>query len=281
MKFSENLRILRKAKGYSQEQLSELLGVSRQAVSKWESDQGYPELDKLMQLCEIFECSMDMLLKGNLNPKQQANKMQYEKHYQQFAFMISAGVTMIILGMLPLIFNGNAKEGSTLMYLSQIFFFIFVTIAVIIFVYFGIQHSHFKEKEYHPEELYTDNEKEQFQQRFSLMIASGIGIILFGLVILLCLFSLYGEDHQIAPTVFMAFVAIGVSLFVYYGIQKSKFDSPQSTKQKDDPISGIIMLLATIIFIVLGAIWHMWHIAWIAFPIGGILCGIVENIRKL
>ena len=45
MSLSDNLRALRKQKGYSQEQLAERLNVSRQAVSKWESDNGYPEME--------------------------------------------------------------------------------------------------------------------------------------------------------------------------------------------------------------------------------------------
>ena len=50
MSLSDNLRALRKQKGYSQEQLAERLNVSRQAVSKWESDNGYPEMESLIIL---------------------------------------------------------------------------------------------------------------------------------------------------------------------------------------------------------------------------------------
>jgi transcriptional regulator with XRE-family HTH domain len=64
MAFSENLKSARKKKGLSQEQLAELMGVSRQAVSKWESDDGYPETEKLIQLSEMLEVSLDYLLLG-------------------------------------------------------------------------------------------------------------------------------------------------------------------------------------------------------------------------
>jgi transcriptional regulator with XRE-family HTH domain len=62
MAFSENLRVARKVKGLSQEQLAELLGVSRQAVSKWEMDDGYPETEKLIQIAEVIGVSLDYLL---------------------------------------------------------------------------------------------------------------------------------------------------------------------------------------------------------------------------
>ena len=69
MSFNENLQILRKKNNMSQEQLAERLEVSRQAVSKWESGNGYPETDKLISICEIFECSIDEILKGKISDR--------------------------------------------------------------------------------------------------------------------------------------------------------------------------------------------------------------------
>lgn len=63
MTFGEKLKALRKEKGYSQEQLAVLLDVSRQAVSKWESDRGLPEIEKLLQLSGLFGVTLDHLLK--------------------------------------------------------------------------------------------------------------------------------------------------------------------------------------------------------------------------
>ena len=61
MKFSEKLQTLRKENKMSQEQLADMMDVSRQAVSKWESGSAYPEMDKLLTLCKIFNCSLDDL----------------------------------------------------------------------------------------------------------------------------------------------------------------------------------------------------------------------------
>ncbi len=61
MKFSEKLQKLRKENKMSQEQLADQLEVSRQAVSKWESGQTYPEMDKLLSICKLFKCSLDDL----------------------------------------------------------------------------------------------------------------------------------------------------------------------------------------------------------------------------
>ena len=63
MTFSEKISALRKQKGWSQEELAEKLMVTRQAVSKWESAQSMPDLDKLVQLSEALGVSTDYLLK--------------------------------------------------------------------------------------------------------------------------------------------------------------------------------------------------------------------------
>ncbi len=62
MSFAENLKILRKEKHLSQEQLAEIMDVSRQAVSKWEQGSGYPETEKLIALAQRLDVSLDLLL---------------------------------------------------------------------------------------------------------------------------------------------------------------------------------------------------------------------------
>jgi len=63
MTLGEKLSKLRKENNYTQEQLADILGVSRQSISKWESDIAYPETDKLIKMGKLFDCSMDYLLK--------------------------------------------------------------------------------------------------------------------------------------------------------------------------------------------------------------------------
>lgn len=72
MTLGEKLAKLRKENNYTQEQLAQLLGVSRQAVSRWESNLAYPETEKLLRLGDLYHCSMDYLLKGEPNIQQPA-----------------------------------------------------------------------------------------------------------------------------------------------------------------------------------------------------------------
>ena len=73
MTLGEKLSRLRRENNYTQEELAELLGVSRQSVSKWESDIAYPETDKLKKISKLFDCSLDYLLNDNLEEKNSTN----------------------------------------------------------------------------------------------------------------------------------------------------------------------------------------------------------------
>ncbi len=65
MTLGNKLSKLRKENNITQEQLAEMLGVSRQSVSKWESDIAFPETEKLIRLSDIYNCTLDYLLKEN------------------------------------------------------------------------------------------------------------------------------------------------------------------------------------------------------------------------
>ena len=66
MILAEKIMQLRKKNGWSQEELAGRLGVSRQSVSKWESAMSIPDLDKILQMSQVFEVSTDYLLKDEI-----------------------------------------------------------------------------------------------------------------------------------------------------------------------------------------------------------------------
>ena len=74
MTLGEKIAKQRKEQNLTQEQLAELLGVSRQSISKWESNLAYPETDKLIRLGKIFDCSMDYLLKDEITQPKGADQ---------------------------------------------------------------------------------------------------------------------------------------------------------------------------------------------------------------
>ncbi len=73
MTTGDKISKLRRENNYTQEQLAELLGVSRQAISKWESSLAYPETDKLIRISELFDCSLDYLLKDSVDERWSTN----------------------------------------------------------------------------------------------------------------------------------------------------------------------------------------------------------------
>ena len=88
MTLGEKLSKLRRENNYTQEQLADILAVSRQAISKWESNITYPETDKLIRLSELFDCSLDYLLKDELetdskNQKNDGEKVFFQKYFRE------------------------------------------------------------------------------------------------------------------------------------------------------------------------------------------------------
>ncbi len=77
MSFRKNLEYLRKNKNLSQEELANKLGVSRQAVSKWESGGAYPETEKLITMSKLFDCTFDELIKDDLEEARKEKNSKY------------------------------------------------------------------------------------------------------------------------------------------------------------------------------------------------------------
>ena len=97
MNIADRIQYLRKQNGYSQEELADKVGVSRQAVSKWESEQSTPDLEKVIIMSELFEVTTDYILKG-IEPVSTTNRKTIRTLYVGFAliFAIIAGTVGIV-----------------------------------------------------------------------------------------------------------------------------------------------------------------------------------------
>ncbi len=294
MGFSENLQILRKKQNMSQEQLAERLEVSRQAVSKWESGSGYPETEKLVTICEIFDCSIDEILKGKISENTNSDKKQYENLMNRFSKGIALAVAIILVGVTIFMYfagiPGTEEIQEKYSIIGIAILLLFVLIAVPIFIILGIEQDNYKKKNPKLPNFYTDDEIEKFNPKFAKAIAIAVMINILSAIQLIFLYGMeYVDDESTIPLVILlGFTTISVYIYVYFGIQKSKYDielynkiSPHINKDGNDlvgKISGIIMLIATIIFFISGIVFNLWHIAWIVYPIGGMICGIVAII---
>lgn len=95
-KFSENLKKIRKDNNLSQEQLADELGVSRQAISKWESAAAYPEMDKIITLCDRFKLNIDDLLHKDIREVkgEEESKKTINKYVDDFLNFITTTINM-------------------------------------------------------------------------------------------------------------------------------------------------------------------------------------------
>lgn len=97
MKFCDKLLKLRKMNNMSQEQLADKLGISRQAVSKWESGASIPDMEKMMQLCKILNCNLDELVDDGVGTTTKMSndlKMSFDYYYKEVIDFITKTINM-------------------------------------------------------------------------------------------------------------------------------------------------------------------------------------------
>ena len=139
VEFNEKLQELRKNKGLTQEELAEVLFVSRTAISKWESGRGYPSIDSLKAIAKYFSVTIDELLSSGevLNIAEEDNK-QKEKHLKSLVFGL-LDISVLMFFFLPFFgqkANGIVQEVSLLSlngiasYLQTTYYAIVISIAI-------------------------------------------------------------------------------------------------------------------------------------------------------
>ncbi len=117
MELYEHLRELRTKAGYSQEALAEELGVSRQAVSKWESGTANPDINHLMKLGELYQVSTDYILFGDFPKTNKAESLVSEVKTQEMPKVEQVknpsvnGIIWLALGILAILILYYATNG--------------------------------------------------------------------------------------------------------------------------------------------------------------------------
>lgn len=155
MNIGDKIFNLRKSKGYSQEDIANKLNVSRQTVSKWETNQSMPDFDKIVPLCDIFGISTDEFLKDNIvsNEKEEVKDIVEDKNIndleereddkRKFAFRLCVSIGLYFLSVMWVIFAETLdipEELSTSIFLG------IVGVATVIIVYASMTKKHIEEK---------------------------------------------------------------------------------------------------------------------------------------
>lgn len=205
MSFRDNLQHLRATRNMTQEQLAMLLGVSRQSVTKWEAEKSYPEMDKLIKICQIFECSLDDLVQGDLTdraPVPDAKAMPagpatdvcgYDEHTRRFARRVPTGVAAFVLGVVGLVlfeegtalrglFNsGMAASWGELLGLGALFAGVLAGVGILVSA--GMEHSAFVKAHPFIEDFYTDEDRLQARQVLVRGLVAGLMFIMMGILL--------------------------------------------------------------------------------------------------
>ena len=287
MALSDNLQFLRTHRGQTQEQLAELLDVSRQSVSKWESGASYPEMDTILKLCGIFHTDMDTLVRGSVEYALAEDTVGYDRFMTRFSLKIAGAVCAIILGAaLACLGEGFALPEN----LTAGTMMLIVAASVVVLVASGMQYDRFANA--HPviADFYTQEERDAFDQRFVWLITAPIGAILLAVAgMAFCADALPERQEMLLCGVFLAVVAVSVFFLIYGGIQKSKYDieaynreySPTPQEKRLQAICSLIMLTAAAMC--LGMLIYdrgLIGVCWLTFPIGGILCAIARKLME-
>lgn len=94
MFFGKNLQFLRKmSNGMTQEELAVKMEVSRQTISKWELETAYPEMDKVMELCRLFSCTMDNLFREDMNVSDECYSRMRVEEVEGFRYVSYAVIS--------------------------------------------------------------------------------------------------------------------------------------------------------------------------------------------
>ena len=293
MNFGTNLSAARRAKGMSQEELAERLGVSRQTIYKWEMGITFPDIDKLYDIAKHLEVSASELLgeaQASAEPAAATpvgDKVAVLRHFRAFANVIGACTLGILLGVAAFIaMGGLGGEGLKIAGLLVLLGMIFA--GVIGYVVAGLKHEAFQ-KENGITVVFSKEERAREQHVFMIKIITALSLIFVGVFLVIAAAMIDRSPFGVlSVSALLALVGAACYLFITAGILHELYEGGEhfshAKKEKnplEEALSGAIMTVATVAFLVLGFVFGLWHPAWVAFPIGMLLCGLLSSVFKV
>jgi len=310
---------LRKQSGWSQEELAEKMNISRQSVSKWESTNSIPDLNRIIMLAEIFDVTTDFLLKdeyetfdGITESKEPSvtkitleQALKYVENKMEVSSLITKGVVLCLCSVIPLFFFLAMAETNRLNLpddmaagLGVLGILIMVSIGVSFFI---------KINQYESGLATIDNERfelaygvhsvfqeklEKFRPRYNLRLSIAIFLFIISFVPLMFSAMFFkGEGTTLMMLiVLMLIIAIGIYILIpvsarydaYNNILKDHEVTEKSKREKrTEKLAAFYWPLLTAIF--LGwSLWTMnWGVTWIIWPVGAVLFAALLGLMEL
>lgn len=319
MIFADKLIQLRKQNGWSQEELAAQLNVSRQSISKWEGAISIPELNKIIQLSDIFGVSTDYLLKDEIEKteyveqqeKQETKRVSMEeanlflKTKGSTSKNIALGVFLCIISTIPLFILIGLGESKKLTITEDIatsigivLMFSIVAVAVAIFILTGNKTAKFN---YLDNEIFitdygvegmTKDKKEKYRNTYTKHNIIGVSICILS-AIPIVIGSVFDNEaymmYMLALT--MLLVGIGVVFLVKTGIIWESFkkllqEEEYSKKNKEnnsvkEGISNIFWLISIAIFLTFSFFTNNWKYSWIILLAAALIYPAIISIINL
>lgn len=319
MILADKLIQLRKKSGMSQEELAEKMNVSRQAVSKWEGAQSIPDLDKILQLSELYGVTTDYLLKDSVENEEftgkdadeNVRKVSLEEANEFLALRKTASVRiaiatfLCIISVIPLFILGGMSElpdkpisENTAGGIGMIIMLVLTAIAVGIYVYTGSQSAKYEFLEKEPFETeygvsgVVQERKKAFHNTYVKCNVIGTCLCVLSPAALFAA-AINGVDFFAVIMLCVMFVTagVGVMFFIYAGVRNAAMDKllktgDYSEEKKPSPFKRIV---STVYWLAATAAAIMWLLIdksedsrfWVIFPVAGVLFPAVMGICSL
>ncbi|WP_286264053.1 helix-turn-helix domain-containing protein [Thalassotalea atypica] len=311
---------LRKQFGWSQEDLAEKVNVSRQSVSKWESANSIPDLNKIIMLAEIFDVSTDFLLKDenetfeSQDPSNESTTVQisleqalnYIEKKAAISALITKGVVLCVSSVIPLIFflamaqsNKLNLTGDIAAALGIVSLLVLISIGINFFIKTNqyesdiavIDNEHF-ELAYGVHSVFTDK-LEKFKASYNRQLSIGIFMFIISFVplMLVSMFSADTETRLMMLIVLLLIIAGGLYIVVpvtakydaYNSILKdiSMATTKSRRAQRAEKLAAFYWPLLIAVF--LGwSLWTMdWGVTWIIWPVGAVFFIALVGLMEL
>lgn len=308
---------LRKKNGWSQEELAEKINVSRQAVSKWESAQTVPDLEKILTLGNLFGVTTDYLLKDEMESEEfsgteipavrrltLAEANEYLAWEEKSSLRIAAATFLCVFSPIPLVFLAGAAEAAkygvtenmaTLAGITMLFLLIAAAVAVFISCGFKSEPYKFLEKEMFDTEYGVTGMVSERQKAYrpTYVRCNIIGIVLCVLSpVPVVAGAMTGDEFLTVVTVcVLLLVAVGAAFLVAAGIRWSGMQkilqsgdyAPAEKKrnEREAALSAVYWTLATAAYLGWSFTTGDWKNTWIVWPVAGVLYAAVLNLYRL
>lgn len=313
MNLEEKIISLRKSKNWSQEELAYQLDVSRQAVSKWESGESTPSIDKIVMMSSIFSVSTDYLLKDNENNEISSNEISaktmnkdevkvYLSTNKKDSFNIALATLLCILSPIVLLmllalnkYDETILKQSVALAFGLVVLFVIIMSAVLIFVYTGLRMGKYSYLETENILIKEDikNEirrlKENYMPTFTKGIILGVALLIIAPIPLILAGVLSAPSYiliGLVPVLLM-FIAISVFSFINVAMKNYAFDKllqegdytvyNKERIKTNEAFSSIYWLLLTALYLLTSFLTNRWDLTWLIYVVGGLVYGAIET----